>query len=118
MTMKKIVINACHGGFNLSNTAVALYAEFAGLNITSKGDEFGWLRHYYLDGIEDNDHYFSTSDIARDDPHLVAVVTELGEAANDHHSQLKIVEIPDDVEWEIGEYDGLEWIAEKHRTWR
>jgi len=30
---------------------------------------------------------------------------------------LKIVEIPDDVDWEINEDDGSEWIAEKHRTW-
>jgi hypothetical protein len=29
-----------------------------------------------------------------------------------------VVEIPDGVEWEIAEYDGLEWVAEKHRTWR
>ena len=28
------------------------------------------------------------------------------------------VEIPDDVEWQIEEYDGSEWIAEKHRIWR
>ena len=31
--------------------------------------------------------------------------------------RLGTVEIPADVEWEIGEYDGLEWVAEKHRTW-
>jgi hypothetical protein len=31
---------------------------------------------------------------------------------------LEIVEIPDDVEYTIEEYDGLEHIAEKHRTWR
>jgi hypothetical protein len=27
------------------------------------------------------------------------------------------VEIPDNVEWEIMEYDGTEYIAEKHRKW-
>ena len=27
------------------------------------------------------------------------------------------VEIPDDVEWQIEEYDGTEHISEKHRTW-
>ncbi len=32
-------------------------------------------------------------------------------------SSLKIVEIHDDVEWEVEEYDGSEWISEKHRTW-
>lgn len=31
---------------------------------------------------------------------------------------LKVVSIPADVEWQIEEYDGAEWIAEKHRTWR
>lgn len=30
---------------------------------------------------------------------------------------LKIVEIPDDVEWEINSDDFREWIAEKHRVW-
>jgi len=31
---------------------------------------------------------------------------------------LRIIEIPDGVEWQIEEYDGDEWIAEKHRTWK
>lgn len=30
---------------------------------------------------------------------------------------LILEDIPDDVEWEIEEYDGLEWVSEKHRTW-
>jgi len=33
------------------------------------------------------------------------------------YSELKVVEIPDDVKWQLEEYDGLEWVAEKHRTW-
>lgn len=33
------------------------------------------------------------------------------------HADLKIVEIPPDVDWEINEYDGVEWVAETHRTW-
>ena len=32
-------------------------------------------------------------------------------------ANLKIVEVPDDVNWEVVQYDGLEHIAEKHRTW-
>jgi hypothetical protein len=31
---------------------------------------------------------------------------------------LKVVEIPDGVEWELNDYDGMEHIAEVHRTWR
>jgi hypothetical protein len=28
-----------------------------------------------------------------------------------------VVRIPADVDWVLQEYDGLEWIAERHRTW-
>ena len=33
------------------------------------------------------------------------------------YSDLKVVEIPDDINWYIEEYDGLEHVAERHRTW-
>jgi hypothetical protein len=32
-------------------------------------------------------------------------------------SYIEVLEIPDDVDWIVCEYDGVEWIAEKHRTW-
>ena len=32
-------------------------------------------------------------------------------------NNLEIVEIPDGIAYEIEEYDGQEWIAEKHRRW-
>jgi hypothetical protein len=25
--------------------------------------------------------------------------------------------VPDGVLWDVCEYDGLEWVAEKHRVW-
>jgi hypothetical protein len=92
--MQQIVINVCHGGFGLSDTAQLLYLELAGYNIP----QYHW-------------------EIARDDPHLVQTVLRLGGAANTRYSELKVVEIPDGVEWTICEYDGCEWIAEAHRTW-
>jgi hypothetical protein len=54
----------------------------------------------------------------RADPKLVQVVEELGEKANGACAELRVVEIPDGVEYEIDEYDGNEHIAETHRTWR
>ncbi len=36
-------------------------------------------------------------------------------------AKLKIIEISDDVPkdgWIILDYDGVEWVAEKHRCWR
>ena len=64
-----------------------------------------------------NKHVFETRPDKRDDPLLVQVVKELGRAASGECAKLVIVEIPDDAEWEIEEYNGVEWVAEKHRTW-
>ena len=94
--IRSVVINACHGGFGLSDAATARYKVLA--------------------GITDPDWY--CRDIERDDPMLVQVIEEYGPLANDRCSELQIVGIPADVQWEIAEYDGYEHIAEKHRTWR
>lgn len=53
----------------------------------------------------------------RDDLTLVRCIEELGEKANGRCAEIKIVEIPDGVDYQIEEYDGNEHVAEKHRTW-
>lgn len=53
----------------------------------------------------------------REHPLVVRVVEALGERANSQCAKLAIVEVPDDVDYEIDEYDGNEHIAEKHRVW-
>ena len=93
--MTKVVINKCHGGFGISAAAESKYRELA--------------------GITDPD--FHSLYIPRDDEHLIAVVELMGTEANNRFSELKIVEIPDNVNWYIEEYDGCEWVAERHRTW-
>ena len=90
----KVVINSCYGGFGLSKTAKDLYSEISG-----------------------NEVVFDEFVISRADPVLVQVVEELGEFADGDFAELKIVEIPDGVDWFIQEYDGVEWIAERHRIW-
>jgi hypothetical protein len=45
-------------------------------------------------------------------------VKELGEKANGRFAELKIVDIPLDIQWTIEDYDGDEWVTEKCRTWR
>ena len=67
----------------------------------------------WKDWEEDWSYY----DIERNDQYLVRVIEELGDDANGRFSELKVVNIPDEVEWQIEEYDGLEWVAEKHRIW-
>jgi hypothetical protein len=56
--------------------------------------------------------------IPRDDEKLVQVVMELAEEANGHCAELKIVEIPNDVQWLIETRAGVEHVSETHRTWR
>lgn len=98
----KIVINNCFGGFSISKAA----AEF----MAYKGNEAA-IKMLAEPGR------FHGYDVDRQDPDLVAAVETLGKAANGGCAELKVVEIPDGVEWEIQEYDGNEHIAEKHRVW-
>lgn len=71
--------------------------------------------------VEENnwckEHFVNDNEIERDDPILIQVIEELGNDASGKCAELSIVEIPDNVEWEIEEYDGIEWISEIHRTW-
>ena len=99
----KVVINICFGGFGLSDEAIRLYAE-------KKGIQLGERQSYGYDEISD-------WDISRDDAILVEIVEELGAKANGDYAELKVVEIPDGVDWYVSDYDGNEHIAERHRTW-
>ena len=101
---RKVVINSCHGGFGLSSKGVELYLKLAGTPIQDFDLQYR--------------HLMTTSRyLQRDDPVLIRVVEELGPDANDIHAELKIIEIPAEVDWIIEEYDGKEWVAEKHRIW-
>lgn len=64
--------------------------------------------------------FWSDCAIDRTDPHLIQVIEELGEDVNFPYSggKIKIVEIPDDVEYYIIAVDGCgEEIHEEHRVW-
>ena len=54
----------------------------------------------------------------RTDPDLIAAVESLTEEEmKTERGEYKVVEIPDDVKWQLESDAGIEWIAEKHRTW-
>jgi len=130
----KVVINNDFGGFGLSHKATLRYAELKGIEIYSFKDKEGfgsglvpyeegegkepYLIYYYTTPDRQDHTFFSDRDIPRNDPHLVQVVEELGLEADGSHADLKVVEIPDDVDWQIEEYDGSEWVSEVHRTWK
>ena len=92
----KIVINRCYGGFSLSELACEKLSALVGRRVESYD-------------------YHDASD--RANPNLIKVVEELGDRANTSCSKLKIIEIPDDVDYTISEYDGMETVEEVHRTW-
>ena len=115
--VRRVVINDQHGGFGLSHDAKIRYLTLSGVPFTlqeqpDRDTQFKQGHLIMVNGQEYWDH-----DIDRDDPILVKVVQEMGADTNGGHAKLKIVEIPADVEWQIDEYDGTEWVSEKHRTW-
>ena len=114
----KIVINSDFGGFGLSDEAFERYLELKGTEFARVSRTFGGADYYRAGHIDEDDHYLSYYDIARNDSLLVQVVEEMGDRANGRYSALKIVEIPDNVVWTIEEYDGNEWVAEAHRKWQ
>lgn len=143
--IRYVVINKQHGGFGLSPEAVKRYLEIKDIEYyAEENDRYGGLigpNHWLVpkeQQLQEPDaetwhsmttaqrqqhnqlydqQVFSDRVLDRDDPVLVQVVQEMGANAGGRFAALKIVEIPADVDWQIEEYDGMEWVAEKHRTW-
>ena len=121
----KVAINRCFGGFGISDEAFEKLLTRKGIAFDKVESEEKSLMSgvtYYAAGHSgDNDYYISEYDYTgpdkRNDPDLIAVIEELKSTTNNWASDIAIVEIPDDVKWHIHEYDGLEHVAENHRTW-
>lgn len=107
----KIVLNKCFGGFSISKEA----AEFMSKQGCKQAKEelkeskdnwygYGYTKKY-SDGYDRTSYY------------LVEAVETLKEKANGSSAKLKVVEIPDDIEYHIDEYDGIESVHENHKSW-
>ncbi|MBD2861625.1 hypothetical protein [Paenibacillus oceani] len=126
----KIAINRCFGGFGLSHKAFLKLIE-RGWRVTvySKDYEYADPSAQIVDGssiggykpLSGFSYYSFTRDrdckSLRTNPDVLSVIEELGKEANGPCSDLRIVEIPDDIEWTITDYDGLEQVEEVHRVW-
>lgn len=136
----KLVVNKCYGGFGLSPIAITEYLKLKGkecflykknydnglyhrLELSDASDYNISLTKDYGKTIKDDrkdfkSDYFYYGNIERDDADLVKVVETLGEEKSSGRlSQLRVIEIPDGVEWKLDEYDGIESIHEVHRIW-
>jgi hypothetical protein len=90
----KVAINRCFGGFGLSREAY----KFLGIP---------WDKY----GFKYNDYD------KRTDPELIRCIETLGRSASGSLANVIVVTIPNDIEWEIDDYDGQESVEEKHRSW-
>ena len=138
--MKKVILNKCYGGFDVSKEAYMLYAKKKGLTLYLYESNFvdrkfiykkvnnadSIFRHYFTKDMGDNveisnedyDKYcLYLRDEHREDPVLIEVVEELGEKASGRFGNLQVVEIPDDLDYVIDEYDGIETLHQKVQEW-
>jgi hypothetical protein len=100
----KIVINRRWGGFGVSE---AVYNELG-----IPWDGYGYISNLDLD-IESEDYQQY-----RAHPLLIQAIEKVGlEESSGTHALLKIVEIPDDVDWYIDDYYGMEKVHQQHCTW-
>ena len=115
----KVVHNGDFGGFSLSDEAFEKFLYRKGIAWEKSINKYDMMDYYHARHLDSEEHYLAQHEVLhnRADPDLVAVVEEMGHKANGQYANLVIVEIPDDVQWHLAEYDGVEWVAEKHRTW-
>lgn len=133
--MAKVVYNACHGGFSLSEAGMRRYCEIKGIPVWPVAGKYAslgivtyWIvpPHQRIAPLEGDDWHAATieerhahnteyskqtiddRDICRHDPALVQVVEELGDEASGMFADLAVRELPDGASYRIEEYDGRE----------
>lgn len=117
----KVVINTSRMGFNLSHKAIERFAELEGLEVTKL--ESPIYRNFYYYVIYESGRQVNVNGMIRDNheyrtnENLVKVIEELGTEASSFASCIKVVEIPDEVNFYIASEDDAEEIHEVHRVW-
>lgn len=130
----KIILNKCYGGFDVSDEAYELYAKKRGISLYRYYNDYdnkkmhkgsGLITYYFTEDFGDNvendkidweTHLYLDSG-HRDDPTLIEVVEELGKKASGSYGNLVIVEIPNNMDYVIDEYDGVETLHERVKVW-
>lgn len=138
----KIVVNKCYGGFGVSPKALSRYYELKGITAYHFTEDYGGLddrkytpikegvNHMFITSFSVpnpndfevgelwNKYYLTSRPDDRTDPLLIQTIEELGEEESSASlSKLVIIEIPDGIDYEIDDYDGVETIHEIHQSW-
>jgi len=102
----KILINACYGGWGLSNEAIHRFSEKRPELTVNQLDSYKTGSYVFIN--KKGEICISEKSI-RTDPDLISIVEELGEMANGAYAEIKVVDIPDEAtDWHISEFDGKE----------
>lgn len=129
----KLVINKCYGGFGLSDAAYEKLIEW-GVPLRDYIKEKRNPETGCFERVPENEgevifrekgkslllkrSYWDTwTRESRNHPLVVRAVEELGEKASGELARLEVIEIPDDVDYVIEEYDGFEWVTDAQRRW-
>lgn len=137
----KVILNKCYGGFGVSQKGYELYAKKKNLSLymykrsnddfmifekISK-DENVFLTYYFTVDMGESFSIHSMKnwngitlyldESHRTDSVLIEVVEELGKEASGEFADLQIVEIPDDLKYEVIDHDGIERLCEVGKTW-
>ena len=126
----KVAINRYDSDFGISKKAKD-YLISKGMKITKREDKTGnlinrkseiidnsgkWKEKFHVDRYILNDDEFFPN--IRTDQRLIEMIEKFNYDASGSRSNIKVVEIPDNVEFYIkgrGEY--AEYVSEKHRKW-
>ncbi len=129
----KLIINKCYGGFGINTETMKKLVmagdpairkmsvqEYSGRknfqeDLTDIGDRF-YTDPLELCAIKDGTVYTPDYESLRTSEILIGMI-EAGVNVNTPVSKLEVVSIPDNVDWVIEAEDGLEHVAEVHRTW-
>lgn len=117
----KIAVNKCFGGFDLSEKAYERMIEL-GVKTYNNWEE---LKENHKEGVyvvitDDSfgKYYSNFGDYKnRNNNVLIQVIEELKDEASGSFGDIKIIDIPESIEWEIDDYDGVETIRESHMSW-
>ena len=133
----KVILNKCFGGFDVSDAAYELYAKKKGIALYwyvqnengcyfSRDDKSGRvLKYCFTEDFGDNpkrddidwDKMLYLNSEKREDKVLIEVVEELGDVASGSFGELVVVEIPDDMNYVIDDYDGIETLHARVEVW-